>query len=212
MKTSILLRIASLLAIAMLGGNASAGGCSPIVIDLGNDGIHLGEAGVGVYFDVNADGIRDHVQWVRRGGDEGFLALDRTGNGVVDDGAELFGVGTPLILEGRSAPNGFVGLAQYDARQLGGNDDGLISEADAIWPLLRIWVDLDADGVSTPQEMRTLRSYGITALETIPKIRKYYDEAGNVIPYWAWAMQRNRPGRVLMVDVFFRQLPKVSGT
>ena len=205
-------RIAGLLATALLGGNAWAGGCSPIVIDLGNDGIHLGEAGVGVYFDVNADGVRDHVQWVRRGGDEGFLALDRSGNGIVDDGAELFGVGTPLILEGRSAPNGFVGLAQYDSRQLGGNDDGLITDADAIWPQLRIWVDLDADGVSTLQEMRTLGSLGITALETIPKLRKYFDEAGNVIPYWAWAMQRTRPGRVLMVDVFFRQLPKVSGT
>ena len=34
--------------------------------------------------------------------------------------------------------------------------------------------------------------------------------AGNVIPYWAWA-QRVRAGHVLMVDVFFRQLPKVSG-
>jgi len=196
---------------ALCCANAWAG-CSPIVIDLGNDGIQLGEAGVGVYFDVNADGVRDHVQWVRRGGDEGFLALDRTGNGIVDDGAELFGVGTPLILEGRSAPNGFVGLAQYDSRQLGGNDDGLITEADAIWPQLRIWVDLDADGVSSAQEMRTLRSLGITALETIPKIRKHFDEAGNVIPYWAWAMQRARPGRVLMVDVFFRQLPKDSGT
>ena len=205
-------RVAGLVATALLGGNAWAGGCSPIVIDLGNDGIHLGEAGVGVYFDVNADGVRDHVQWVRRGGDEGFLALDRTGNGIVDDGAELFGVGTPLILEGQSAPNGFVGLAQYDSRQLGGNDDGLITEADAIWPQLRIWVDLDADGVSSVQEMRTLRSFGITALETIPKIRKHFDEAGNVIPYWAWAMQRARPGRVLMVDVFFRQLPKDSGT
>ena len=57
------------------------GSCTPIVIDLGNNGINLGQAGVGVYFDVNADGVRDHVQWVRRGGDEGFLALDRSGNG-----------------------------------------------------------------------------------------------------------------------------------
>jgi hypothetical protein len=74
------------------------GQCTPIVIDLGNNGIDLGPAGVGVYFDVNADGRRDHVQWVRRSGDEGFLALDRSGNGIVDDGAELFGVGTPLVL------------------------------------------------------------------------------------------------------------------
>jgi hypothetical protein len=185
--------------------------CSPILIDLGNNGINLGEAGVGVYFDINADGVRDHLQWVRSGGDEGFLALDRNGDGVVDDGSELFGVGTPMILEGGSAPNGFVGLAQYDSRQLGGNDDGLITEADAIWPQLRIWVDANADGESIYSEMRTLKSYGITALETIPRIRKYVDPAGNVIPYWAWAMRTTHPGHVLMVDVFFRQLPKVSG-
>lgn len=182
--------------------------CSPIVIDLGNNGINLGERGVGVYFDVNADGVRDHVQWVRPGGDEGFLALDRSGNGLVDDGSELFGVGTPLAFEARNAPNGFVGLAQYDALELGGNDDGLITAEDAIWPQLRVWLDLNADGVATVEEMRTLRSYGITALETIPRMRRYFDAAGNLIPYWAWALQRPRPGRSVMVDVYFRQLPR----
>jgi trimeric autotransporter adhesin len=180
--------------------------CSPLVIDLKNNGIELGRAGVGVYFDMNADGVRDHIQWVRRGGDEGFLAMDRSGNGVVDNGAELFGVGTPLVLEGRNAPNGFVGLAQYDARELGGNDDGLITHADAIWPQLRIWVDLDANGVATTDEMRTLRSFGITALETIPKYRRHIDAAGNVIPLWAWALQNTKAGRTTMVDVFFRML------
>ena len=181
--------------------------CSPLVIDLGNNGIKLGEAGAGVYFDINANGVPDHLQWVRRGGDEGFLALDLSGNGLVDNGSELFGVGTPMILEGRNAPNGFIGLAQYDGRQLGGNDDGLITAADAIWPQLRIWLDTNADGISTPDEMRTLRSYGITALETIPKQRRYFDAAGNLIPLWSWAMQREKPGRTLMVDVFFLKLP-----
>jgi hypothetical protein len=145
---------------------------------------------------------------VRVGGDEGFLAMDRSGNGLVDDGAELFGVGTPLVLDGRNSPNGFVGLAQYDSRELGGNDDGFITAADAIWPQLRIWLDTNADGISTADEMRSLRSYGISALETIPKIRKHVDAAGNVIPYWAWALQQNRAGRAAMVDVFFKQLPK----
>jgi hypothetical protein len=196
---------AALATLALQAGNAW-GFCSPIVIDLGNNGIKLGAAGVGVYFDVDADGVRDHVQWVRPGGDEAFLALDRSGNGVVDNGAELFGVGTPLALEGRNAPNGFVGLAQYDARQLGGNDDGVITEADAIWPQLRLWLDSNADGRATREEMRTLRGAGITALETIPKVRKYFDEAGNAIPYWAWATQRALPRRALMVDVFFKVL------
>lgn len=194
-------------AVAVLAGHSTSAWsfCSPIVIDLGNNGIRLGDRGVGVHFDVNADGIRDHVQWVRPGGDEAFLALDRSGNGLVDDGAELFGVGTPMLLEGRNAPNGFVGLAQYDQRQLGGNDDGLITEADAIWPQLRVWLDRDANGVATANEMRTLRSQGITALETIPKVRRYVDAAGNIIPFWAWA-QRAATGRTLMVDVFFRVL------
>jgi hypothetical protein len=181
--------------------------CDPIVIDLGNDGFDLGAAGTGVYFDVDADGVLDHVQWTRRGGDEGFLAIDRSGNGLVDNGAELFGIGTPMILRGGLAPNGFVGLAQYDARLLGGNDDGVITAADAIWPQLRVWVDVNADGVSTYDEMRTLKSLGITSLETIPKLRKHVDAAGNIIPYWAWALERGKPGRVLMVDVFFRHLP-----
>jgi hypothetical protein len=207
MKISVRTAGAGLL-LSLFACGVSWGRCSPIVIDLARDGINLGKPGVGVYFDVNADGIRDHVQWVRAGGDEGFLAMDRSGNGLIDDGAELFGVGTPLELNGRNAPNGFVGLAQYDSRQLGGNDDGLITEADAIWPQLRIWLDINADGVSTAGEMRTLKSYGITALETIPKIRKRVDEAGNVIPYWAWALRQDRGGRAAMVDVYFRQLPK----
>jgi hypothetical protein len=201
-----LLCVAALLATAFSAQTAWSK-CTPIVIDLHHDGINLGPAGVGVWFDVDADGLRDHVQWVRAGGDEGFLALDRNGNGVVDDGAELFGVGTPLILQGnRNAPNGFVGLAQYDERQLGGNDDGYITPADAIWPQLRVWVDRNADGVSSYDEMHPLSEYGITALETIPKVRKYVDPAGNRIPFWAWAIERAPPGRALMVDVFFRVL------
>ena len=128
-----------------------------------------------------------------------------------DRGLARFGIGTPLVFEGRNAPNGFVGLAQYDSRLLGGNDDGLITAADAIWPQLRIWLDADANGISSASEMRTLASFGITALETIPKHRNYVDRAGNYIPYWAWATQRGAKGhgagRALMVDVFFLQLP-----
>ncbi len=205
MKTLKRLSAASLLAATLHAGTAW-GFCSPIVIDLANNGIKLGEAGVGVRFDVNANGTREHIQWVRPGGDEAFLVLDRSGNGLIDDGSELFGVGTPLILDGRNAPNGFVGLAQYDLRQLGGNDDGLITEADAIWPQLRLWTDLDANGISTRAEISSLRQAGITALDIIPRVRKYVDEAGNIIPYWAWA-KRTKTGRAIMVDVFFKQLP-----
>jgi hypothetical protein len=178
--------------------------CSPIVIDTRRDGIDLGPAGRGVSFDVNADGFPDLVQWLRPRGDEAFLALDRNRNGLVDDGSELFGVGTPL-LEGGTAANGFIGLAQYDQPLLGGNDDGVISRADAIWPELSLWLDANADGVATRAEMRRPDSFGLTSFGTIPKVRRYIDAAGNSLPYWAWAGSARRE-RAIMVDVFFLQL------
>jgi len=179
--------------------------CSPIVVDTHKDGVRLGPAGRTVSFDVNADGFPDAVQWVRRGGDEAFLALDRNRNGVVDDGSELFGVGTPLF-EGGSAPNGFVGLAQYDQPLLGGNNDGVISRADAIWPELMLWLDANADGVATRNEMRRPESLGLTSFGTIPRVQRLTDAAGNSLPYWAWAGATGRPARTLMVDVYFLQL------
>ncbi len=137
----------------------------------------------------------NHVQWVKPGGDEAFLAIDRNGNGIVDNGGELFGVGTPLVFEGTNAPNGFVGLAQYDSIELGGNDDGYITKDDAIWSALRLWRDINADGISTRDEMLTPERLGITSFETIPKFGKRYDPAGNIIPYWAWAATTGRPKR-----------------
>jgi hypothetical protein len=179
------------------------GQCSPIVVDLNRDGVHLGPQGRGVAFDVNADGFADFVQWVKPGGNEAFLSLDRNRNGVVDNGSELFGVGTPLF-DGGNAPNGFVGLAQYDAPLLGGNDDGLISADDAIWPELSIWLDRNADGVSTPREMYRPAELGLTSFETIPKARRQRDAAGNSLPYWAKAIIRSK--KTDMVDVYFQVL------
>ena len=48
---------------------------TPLLIDLGRDGLSLGEQGVYVDFDMNADDEIDSVQWVAQGGNEVFLAL-----------------------------------------------------------------------------------------------------------------------------------------
>src|SRR5699024_10596335 len=40
-------------------------------------------------FDLDADGAKDKVSRVQSG--SGFLALDKNGNGAIDDGSELFG-------------------------------------------------------------------------------------------------------------------------
>lgn len=184
------------------------GSCgSPIVIDLAKDGIHLGEAGVGVLFDLNGDGIGQLYQWVKPGENEAFLVHDLNGNGVVDFGPELFGQNTGLALEGwQPADNGFLGLAQFDDPGLGGNGDGEITSADAIWPELSLWLDSDADGISTPQEMMSLDDTNIVALGIDPKENNRQDPNGNWLPLWDWAEGEGQPNKMKMIDVFFLKL------
>lgn len=112
--------------------NRTCQSATPIIIDMNQNGIHLGQKDLFVDFDYFGFGFVDSTQWVAVGGDEAFLALDLNSNGVVDDGSELFGSGTWLINEGTWASNGFLGLAQYDDPSLGGDDDELITENDDI--------------------------------------------------------------------------------
>jgi trimeric autotransporter adhesin len=179
---------------------------TPLIVDVKGDGVNLGPPGVGVWFDLDANGSPIHMQWTRAGGDDAFLVADHNGNGVVDNGSELFGDGTNLVLTGEKAQNGFVALQQYDDPALGGNDDGLITNADLIWSSLRIWTDINADGKSQPREVRMLSFHRIKSLETYPKFKPYYDAAGNFIPLYAWAT-RVPSEKSIIVDVYFAGLP-----
>lgn len=210
MKTLISVSAGALLTLSSLIAWARADDCvtwvSPLVVDLNRDGFVFGAPGAGVMFDLRADGTKDHMQWVRVQGDEGFLVLDLNSNGKVDDGSELFGEGTTLLLTGEKAGNGYIALAQYDMPEFGGNDDGKISSADAIWPKLKIWLDLNADGKTQNGELKKLQASGITSLETIPKFRTVTDAAGNYMPMYSWVTTRQGQ-QMKMVDVFFQTLP-----
>ncbi|MFD2452660.1 hypothetical protein [Ideonella paludis] len=92
----------------------------------------------GVNFDVLDEGQASNVGWTD--GRDGLLALDRNGNGRIDDGSELFGQGTTLA-DGRKAADGFVALAEADD-----NGDGLINAQDAVFAQLQVWVDGNLDG------------------------------------------------------------------
>lgn len=137
---------------------------SPIIISLGKRAdITLTSVEDGVWFDIDGDGIIDHVAWTREGSDDGFLVFDRNGNGVIDDGHELFGTVT-LRSDGTTAINGFNALLDID----GGaeHSNGRIDEDDPVYETLKMWIDRNHNGISEPDELVSLRGAGVRAILT----------------------------------------------
>jgi hypothetical protein len=159
---------------------------SPVIVDVSGDGFALTGAEAGVRFDLDSDGVPERIAWTREGSDDAWLALDRDGNGAIDDGRELFGNFTPQA-EPRpgSEKNGFLALAEFDKPAGGGNGDGLIDERDAVFTSLRLWQDADHDGVSPPREVHGLRELGLKSVSLAYKESKRTDEFGNRFRYRA---------------------------
>lgn len=93
----------------------------PLVINFDGKGVQLSQTKF--KFDLDNDGSEEQIASLRPG--NGFLALDRNGDGIINNGSELFGP---------SSGRGFAELAQFD-------EDGnhFIDEGDSIYSKLRIW-------------------------------------------------------------------------
>lgn len=99
----------------------------PLVINLGSGTAEVRDQTF--LFDIDADGELDNISLLSEM--SGFLALDRNGDGIINDGSELFGT---------KSGDGFRDLAVFD---MDGN--GWIDENDPIFNQLRIWTK-DAQG------------------------------------------------------------------
>ena len=132
-------------------GQNYVGGVDPLVLDLDGDGIELTAmaTGVGPQFDMDGDGFLEYSGWV--GSDDGLLALDLNSNGTIDDINELFG---------GAGQSGFLALADYDD-----NSDGVIDDQDLVYGDLKVWRDLDGDGVTDTGELFSLSDLSITSID-----------------------------------------------
>jgi hypothetical protein len=179
---------------------------SPLIVDTKHDGYHLTSAAEGVLFDLDADGVPEQVAWTAPDSDDAFLVMDRNGNGRIDDGTELFGNYTPAYNDRRdiTTANGFVALRFLETPSYGQSaPDGTIDERDAPFSRLRLWRDRNHNGISEPDELEPLDTFGLRAIHTDYKTSRKKDRHGNEFRQRAKGVWT--AGEFFIYDVWLRQ-------
>ena len=95
--------------------------CDPLVVNIGSDTADVRDQTF--KFDLDADGTEDEISMLGKG--SGFLALDKNGDGKINDGSELFGT---------KSGDGFGDLREYDS-----DGNGWIDENDDVFSKLKVW-------------------------------------------------------------------------
>lgn len=156
----------------------------PLVVDLAPPGAQLSTQRVSL--DLDGDGRLESLRLPATG--SALLFDDRNGNGLADDGSELFGPRTG---------NGFAELARLDD-----DGNGWIDERDTAFTRLKLW-QIDAQGQTDIQPLGQA-SVGALAVNhiAIPYTLKEGDAiVGQVRASSVWLGEHGGAGSVRQIDI-----------
>lgn len=143
----------------------------PLVIDMDSDGIELLSFDQSfAVFDVDNDGFMENTGWVCK--DDAFLVHDLNNDGVISDITEMLSE----YYNGGSYSDGFSALKTLD-----GNNDDVFDSDDALFSTLKIWQDLNEDGITDSGELKTLSEAGVQSINLVSENLSRTEISGNPI-------------------------------
>lgn len=173
-----------------------------IVLDLDGNGIESTSVESGMLFDGNAIGWRCGTGWLAA--EDGFLAFDRNNDGIINDGSELFGIKTVSYHnKGGFCSNPLEALAQEDS-----NKDRVVNAKDQNWQSLKVWRDLNQDGICQPNELFTLEVLGIKSFNL--KKYKTNGQQYNANYHYGSGNYKTNDGKRNFCVVYFQGNPDIS--
>lgn len=166
----------------------------PLVINFDGKATDLQEARFS--FDLDADGKNEAIPLLGKG--SGFLALDRNGDGKINDGSELFG---------SQSGNGFADLAKLDS-----DGNHWLDENDPAYAQLRVWQP--GAGTTPGGSLETLQQAGVGALwlgavDSQFSLKDAQNQSlGEVRQTGLWLGENGQVGALQQVDLAATQAPE----
>ncbi|MGJ7582287.1 Ig-like domain-containing protein [Variovorax sp. RHLX14] len=124
----------------------------PVALDLSRDG-EITYSDVAV--NVRGDGMTKTSAWVESR--DGVLIWDKYHDGKVHDSSQY---AFAQYLAG--AKTDLEGLTAFDT-----NGNGKLDAGDSVWNEMRVWQDLNGNGISDAGEVKTLAAWGMTSINLV---------------------------------------------
>ncbi|MBS1209401.1 MAG: hypothetical protein H6R19_1799 [Proteobacteria bacterium] len=152
----------------------------PLVLNLATDQVRL-DAGE-FSFDLNVDGKTERISRLATG--SAFLALDKNGNGRIDDGSELFGP---------TSGDGFKELSAFDQ-----DGNGWIDENDPVFNQLKVW---RPDESSQSLKKANIGAISLDHLSTAFSLKVAGETAGSVRTSGIFLSEDGVAGTMQQIDL-----------